>query len=406
MKIIHTADWHVKDSMIEEAEKCLDFLVETAFKENPELVVIAGDLFDSQDIKLDSLSAKLVVRIVSELANICPVVIVTGTPSHDGNAPAILNYIKGDYPVWVADKPEQIYMIGGELTGELEGYPPDLVISLIPQPSKQFFQSNGSIQQTDQEIGQAMSALFAGLGAQASQFDVPHILVGHFNVSGAFLSNGQSLTGKDIEISKDQLMLACADLICLGHIHAAQQVGQCCYYSGSLFRQNWGEMNPKGFWIHEINSHALAHSEFANIKWESLFIETPCRQLYRATADYTAESIPAEPYLLTSEIITRECAGGFVRCDFTVYQDEAHLIPKEEIKKLYMEAGAADVDVRVIRVPRETIRAAEVLKADSLRDKVVKMAELRGEQVTEGILLKADELETGQADELLERVAG
>jgi DNA repair exonuclease SbcCD nuclease subunit len=78
MKILHSADWHVRDKDIEEITKCLGFLVETARTEGTDLITIAGDCFDSRDIKLDSQSAKLVIKIISELADICPVAVVLG----------------------------------------------------------------------------------------------------------------------------------------------------------------------------------------------------------------------------------------------------------------------------------------------------------------------------------------
>jgi len=190
MKVLHSADWHVKDSMIEEAERCLNCLVDTAFNESVNLIVIAGDLFDSQDVKLDSQAAKLVIEKIRDLSNVCPVAIVFGTPSHDGHAPEILEHIHGAWPVIVADKPMQVCFsesgFANEEDNEGYGLSADAVISLIPQPTKQFFQSAGSITQTDQEIGQAMSALFAGFGIQAAEYNAPHILVYHGAISGAF----------------------------------------------------------------------------------------------------------------------------------------------------------------------------------------------------------------------------
>ena len=235
MKILHSADWHIRDKDIEEAEKCLRFLCETVAKEGPDLSVIAGDIFDSQDVKLDSPSAKLVIRIISELAELSPIAIITGTATHEGKATEILRYVRGKHPVRVADKPTQIYMLD-----------PDVCLTLIPQPTKQWFQG------TDQEVGQAMSAIFAGFGVQAAEYKCPHILVGHWQVSGCKTSTGQTLTGQDIEVSIDQMMLANPDLICLGHIHAEQKLSDRCFYSGSIYRTNWGELEPKGFYIHEI----------------------------------------------------------------------------------------------------------------------------------------------------------
>lgn len=243
MKILHLADIHAREKDIEEIEKCLDFMLDTAVEEETDLAVIAGDCFDSRDIKLDSQSAKLIIKTVSELANQCPVLIVLGTPSHDGTAPEILNYAQGAHKIVVASKPDQINIRN------------EVIVSLIPQPTKQFFQTQSGISDSNFEITQAMNGLFMGMGARASEHpDVPHILVYHGAISGAKMSNGQTLTGQDIEVSIDQLALAQADLNLCGHIHIRQQIGKITFYSGSLFPLNWGENHEHGFYIHEIEA--------------------------------------------------------------------------------------------------------------------------------------------------------
>ena len=101
-----------------------------------------------------------------------------------------------------------------------------------------------------------MSQIFAGMGATAAEFGVPHILVGHWQTAGSLISETQVLTGVDVEISPDMMALSNADLILLGHIHLKQQIKKNIFYSGSLFANNWGEVNDHGFWIHEITDNA------------------------------------------------------------------------------------------------------------------------------------------------------
>jgi exonuclease SbcC len=366
MKILHTADIHAREKDIEEITECLGFMLDNAVDEEVDLAIIAGDCFDSRDIKLDSQSAKLIIKTISELADQCPVMVVLGTPSHDGTAPEILNYAQGVHKIVVASKPEQINIRN------------EVVLSLIPTPTKQFFQTESGIAEANVEIAQAMNGLFAGMGAKAAEFDCPHILVGHWQVAGSVVSTGQVLTGHDIDIPFDSMMLANPDLICLGHIHKAQQIGDRAFYPGSLYPLTWGELEAKGFYIHTLDGRKLV---------ESRFIETPCRKLVRMQADMTKgddafDKIPGEKF-----------DGAFVRMDITCWQDEVSKINKEEATALFKGLGALDVDIRIIRIPRETVRSEAVLKVDSLRDKIKAMAELRGETVTEDILKKADSLE-------------
>lgn len=261
-KILHTADWHIRDADINEIEKCMDFLIQTAKKEKPDVIIHAGDFYDSQDIKTDSKSTKLLFRAISDLANIAPVVGIIGTPTHDGTAAEVLDHIKAEYPVHIAIRPEQIYLYeDGQIeTGVFNrmGGPLTAVISLVPAPTKRFFQTNSDIKGSDSEIAQAMNALFAGFGSKYREVvekygTYPHIGAGHWNITGSLISENQSLTGVDIELSRDQMALAECDLWCMGHIHFSQQIGENIFYSGSIFRLNWGELERKGFYFYEIS---------------------------------------------------------------------------------------------------------------------------------------------------------
>ncbi|MDO7206026.1 exonuclease subunit SbcD [Paraclostridium bifermentans] len=51
MKIIHTSDWHIgkivnEFSMIEDQKYILNRLIDLIEKENPEVLIIAGDVYD------------------------------------------------------------------------------------------------------------------------------------------------------------------------------------------------------------------------------------------------------------------------------------------------------------------------------------------------------------------------
>jgi DNA repair exonuclease SbcCD nuclease subunit len=395
MRTLHTADWHVIDKNIEEIEQCLRFLCGKA--QEVDLVVIAGDIFDSRDIKLDSKSAKLVIKTVSELADICPVAIVLGTASHDGTAAEVLRYARGKNGIHVSSAPEQILLRQGDFYGHMIGsLKPDAVISLIPQPTKQYF-NQGNIQESNESISQAMNGLFAGFGAKAAYFPrVPHLLVGHWNVSGSKLSTGQVLTGQEIDISVDQMNFTNASAHLLGHIHMPQQLGDRTFYSGSLYPLTWGEMEEKGFWVHEFDCDDLVKSEF---------VKTPCRKLVRFAVDLTTENIEYLDNFIIHHASTTDIKESYVRVDITTWQDEASKINKENITRQYLSYGAKDVDIRIIRVPRQNVRSETVLKVETLRDKLVAMAALNNETVPERILAKADALESTPAEDIIVRAA-
>lgn len=422
MKIIHTSDWHLREKDIEECKKCLGFLVDTARTEAVDLVVVAGDVFDLMVTdKLDSQSTKLAIHVFSDLANICPVAVVIGTPSHDGMAPVILERVRGLFPVLVADRPMQAYLSPDGFATEEDnkdyGLSVDAIITLIPQPTKQYFQTSSGIADSDREIGQAMSALFAGFGAQASAYNAPHILGGHWDVSGAHLPSGQVRTGMDIEIAIDQMMLANPDLICLGHIHIAQRIGDRGFFSGPIYATKIDETGPNGFWIHEIepgydkDEMGMTRADVPVVK--SRFIETPCKKTIRLSDDFSAlendhrGGMTITECLIAGEAVTiPDVAGTYVRHEIKVWQDEMALVDKGKIRDFYLGAGAIEADIRIIQIPRDKVRSEKVLAAARLRDKLVAMAEAKGETLPDSILVKADMLENMQPEDVLNTITG
>ncbi len=367
MRVLHFADVHAEDgAKYPEIKKCLLHIVEQAENARPELIAVPGDIFNSSEVKLDSRAAKLVFAAFSRLASVAPVVVSIGTPSHDGKAAEVLQHIPN---IYVATTPQQFDL-------------PCALVTAIPAPTKQFLQG------TDTDIAAAMTQIFMGFGAAAAdRGDKPHIMLGHWNAEGTTI-NGQDYIGHEITIGYDAMMLADPDIVCLGHIHCRQQIRRIVFYPGGIYQKNYGEIGDKGAWIHTFNGRSLTGSRFEH---------TPCRRLFVDRLN-CCDGIESPK--------TAGCDGCEVRCEITCWQDMAGAISQDLYRKVYFDAGAESVEVRLIRVPRQTVRNDLVLKAHSLREKLVAMAELRGETVPSGILLKADALEAHSADEIINNITG
>ncbi len=390
LKILHTGDLHTKDDAIKEAKKCFKKIEETAASEQVDLIVLAGDTFDSQYVRMDSESARLIFDFVTHLADIADVCIVEGTPTHEGRAVETLKHIWASHSVWVFDRPEQIHVCkqGGE-----KGF--SHVITLIPTPTKQHFQTSNDIKISDKEIANEMSAIFAGYGASAEK-GIPHILVGHWNTTGAYISGTQMLTGVDIEISKDQMAMAKPTVVCLGHIHRAQQLGDNIFYCGSVYRTNIGEIEPKGFYIHEIEDCQLIKSRF---------IETPATFYIVVDIDLTKDGTTIESELDKVPLPSGEISwlDSVVILKINVFQDEVSKINQSALIDFFTKDTyhAKSVDIRVTRVPRAVVRAAEILKKKTLGEKIIEMERLNGRKVPESVFIKTRRLENEAADKII-----
>ena len=166
LKILHFADSHLRDDEnLPEIKECLEYIVEQARQIRPDLIICAGDIFDSRYVRLDSLSAKLAFTIFSDLADVAPVAIVGGTPSHEGSATEVFCMISAKYPIWVSTTAEQIF---------------------LDDDGRMFIDGND---QAASEVAKMM----AGFGAMSSEYryGAPHVLVGHFQVGGALVSETQ-----------------------------------------------------------------------------------------------------------------------------------------------------------------------------------------------------------------------
>ena len=413
MKVLHTADWHFREKDHDEIYKCVRFIVDRAIEEKPDLICISGDMTDSRLLNLDSRSARSIFSIIQSMLDIAPVAIVIGTPSHDGKAALALRECRGKYPILVSDMPGQYYyernfkqwLSIDEPMGK--SFRPWFIITQIPQPTKQYFINDLSIEDTEKAIGEAMGIMIAGFGHKAASFDnVPHIANGHGQIGGAFISETQQLIGHDIEVSKAQLNTLNADLVCYGHIHKAQDMGDGIFYSGSPTRMNHGETENKGFYLHNIKYDRLmddgsGFGEFNVLDLTSKFIQTPAIYLHDAKFDLTKEIFT----LGFLSVLESMCEGISADHDewgakitITAWQDDAKNINKSEIEDELISWGASRIAVAIIRKPRETVRAERVLEADTLPEKLEAMAELRGEKLLPGIIEKAKAIEAGEKE--------
>jgi len=260
MKILHIGDIHYSEKDHAEIKKCVDFAIEKAWEEKPDVVICPGDIINSQYLGADTKSLKTVMAQFREFSDIAPVAVIAGTFSHDGLAPELLKNVSGKFKIHVSTVAEQIYLVNNEWKNEssiieTDGSPfkVDLVVSQVPPMTKEFWKHRQGIEKDNENISEAMGAIFANFGVVAKEYNCPHIINGHFSVTGCKISETQLLPGSDINLDKDTIGMANADLCLLGHIHHSQQIGDNIFYSGSIFRKNFGERNSKkGFLVYDI----------------------------------------------------------------------------------------------------------------------------------------------------------
>jgi len=95
IRVLHTGDLHIGSYSGPEADgenaryldicKCLYALVAGAKEQQPDIAVIAGDIFHQARVWSDRglKEQREAVNFLRRLSRICPVVVMRGTPNHD-----------------------------------------------------------------------------------------------------------------------------------------------------------------------------------------------------------------------------------------------------------------------------------------------------------------------------------
>jgi exonuclease SbcD len=406
MKIIHTADIHFsnKKDIYKDVLKCSNYLLDTAEEEKPDMIIMAGDIFDER-VALDSSAALSAVDFITRAGQIAPVLVLKGTPTHDvGDSLHIFRKLNTSYPVYVSEDIEQICLKGASFRQPLIGaaFIPleagvdgcSAVLSCLPSIQKGnllALKGKGQdIQDGDYEIADLLRDIFQGFGLtnqEARRHEIPTIFVGHGSILGASLSTGQQMIGKDIELGISDLRLAHADLYCLGHIHKAQRWNEI-FYSGSITRLNYGEEEDKGFFIHELLEG----------KAMSRFIHTPARIMKTIRCDDSLPSVES----LADNINDASIKGASLKITYQVSEEDVHRVNDEELKSTAIEKyGVKEVKIEKTITPKVRVRAEGISRIQALDEKLRRWGETVGQDIPQGAFSKLESLERMDEQEII-----
>jgi exonuclease SbcD len=341
-------------------------------------MVLAGDIWD-RGIAVDERSPLMpVVRLIRGLAEHMPVIIVKGNHDRPGSLD-IFSEIKAKHDITVAEKPMLVYEAG-------------IAWMLMPYPTKAYLMSQTDLSQEDGDriASGLVEQVVRGLAAELHESKNPRVLVFHGNVTGAQTESGQTMLGGDIMVSAAALESASgAEYVALGHIHKRQQIGRC-YYPGSLYHCNFGELEPKSMnivTIHDVKVPGSATEPIVTVE----SVPLPSRPKVMLECVWHGDMIE-----FSSEGIA-SCDGADVKARVRMTEEQAATFDEGEVRELYMDAGAHSVRVERIIIPRERVRSEAVAGAQKLRDKVSAWGASIGEEIPVGVLEKADAVEMEEA---------
>lgn len=270
IKVLHTGDLHIgnfpgpekdgENARFLDIRQCLDALVAGAREQQPDIAVIAGDIFHQARVWSDRglKEQQTAVSFLRELSSICEVVVMRGTPNHDSaeQFATLKSTFWGDERVHIIDRPEW--------TSYLLDSGKKIQIACIPGFDRGFYRAKhpGLSKEEENEVfTKAVEDMIMGLKAECIP-GIPSVLVSHFTITGANMESGQTAFFSQFEpvVYPATLTAADFDLVCFGHIHRPQQLDGCknTFYCGAVSQLNFNdEGQERGYYIHDIDDGAV-----------------------------------------------------------------------------------------------------------------------------------------------------
>jgi len=338
MKILHSADWHIgnlkgpekngRNLRFEDTLNCIKCLISKANDEKPDIALLSGDIFHQAKVWADRglYEVREAIKLIDELAKICDVMILRGTPNHDGEEQFNMmgTHFASRKDVKVFIKPEvikyetrsgkvlQIVAIPGFNRGEerakLKGVTADEEAKIFTE-------------QLNQQILDFSNQCENG---------IIKVLMTHYSVNAVKFAGSEDMMFLNLEpvISKDTLIKSKFDLVALGHIHTPQMVTDNVYYSGAINTITFNDEEEKrGFWIHDLynNTHD--------------FVKTPFREMLTMNlSDEDIEKVNLENF---DELFEKyDVTNKIVRVKYKCSEENNKVFNKSILERKIYNSGA------------------------------------------------------------------
>jgi len=248
VKLLHTADWHVgrnikgRDRGPEHATVLAE-LAGVAASENVDLVLVAGDVFDSSNPSPES--EQIVYRALLDLAEVAPVVVIAGNHDHPRRLQAVAPLLElGRVTVaGFVQPPDQ----GGLLEIKTDRGEP-VFVALLPFVSQKhlvrFDQLMDQEQYQHEQVHAERVKRLAHLLCQPIPGDAVGILAAHLMMVGGTLGGGERVAHTIFDYAVPAAYLpGHLHYAALGHLHRRQRLTASTptWYAGSPVQLDFGE---------------------------------------------------------------------------------------------------------------------------------------------------------------------
>jgi exonuclease SbcD len=260
MRLLHTSDWHLgrsfhREDLLEAQAAFVDHLVETVVREQVQLVVVSGDVYDRALPPVDAVA--LASTALTRLAALrVPVVLTAG--NHDSaRRLGFASELIAAAGVHVRSDPED----AARPVVVTDAHGPVAVYGLPYLEPETLTRSWGLGQRSHRAVTtEAMRRVRADL---ADRPGVRSVVMAHTWVTGGAPCDSE----RDIRVGGVSQVPAAVfdgiDYVALGHLHGRQQLAPGIRYSGSPLAYSFSEVHQhKGSWLVDLGPRGLEHVDF------------------------------------------------------------------------------------------------------------------------------------------------
>lgn len=361
-RLAHIADSHFDASDPRRFAECIavhGFIADDLAKRAVDLVLHAGDIYERASTPLERAA---VVQWVLHVTAYAPLLIIRG--NHDAHRDLeILSELHTAHPV-IVEEGAGVHCVAG------------FVVGCLAWPTKAGILAMDRLSHLEGErVAQdALRNVLLGLGQQMDEVreargmqHAPKVLLAHAMVRGCETSTGQPLVGCDFELGLEDLALARADYVALGHIHMPQDWPPHVVFPGSPRRTAFGEVEDKGYVVADVFD--------GFVEWQR--VQTPCAPMLLIEDEWGCEEgSDHQTWLVGLHGDPDPTKGGYqgaeVRFRYTVPADmrEAARAAAADVEAYFMKLGAARVKTDPIVRTNGSARAPEVAQAKTIGEKL------------------------------------
>jgi exonuclease SbcD len=369
MKLLHTSDWHLGkvlkgQSRMEEQVAVLTEIIEIAERERPDLVLVAGDIYDSTAPSAET--EKLAVRALSALRrHAAAVVVIAGNHDHGPRLDALRTWAEGAGITLrgLVGKADDHVVAGTTPAGEAWRVAalPFVSQRYAVRASEMFELSAAEASATYADhVARLLATLTRDFGDGS---ETVNLVSAHLTVVGAKTGGGE----RDAHTIEAYAVPATAfpssvAYVALGHLHRRQQVPGPCpvHYCGSPLAVDFGEEENRP----SVSIVELSARTAARVAPVPVAAAVPLRTV-RGTLEELSR-LPVDPAAWL-RVYVREAPRAGLK------EEVQDLLPRALEVRIDAEAGRAAsrarTDGATVRPPRELF--ADYLSHSGVEDPAV-----------------------------------